>query len=88
MTELATWLDGNAVAGLLAEVFDADVTAALRTCATCGTTAAVGSHRAYPGAGMVLRCPACFDLAVRIVELPGRHVVQLRGEWSMSLPRG
>jgi hypothetical protein len=87
MTELATWLDGNAVAGLLTEVFEADVTAALRTCSTCGATAALGSHRAYRGAGVVLRCPVCADLAVRIVSAPGRHVVKLRGEWAMSLPR-
>jgi hypothetical protein len=53
------WLDGNGVAGLLGEVFGAEVTAVVRACGSCGTEAAVGAHRAYRGAGVVLRCPGC-----------------------------
>ena len=83
----ANWLDGNGVAGLLAEVFGFEVTAVARTCASCGTTAAVGAHRAYLGAGVVLRCPGCADVAIRIARLPDRDVVQVRGSWSVELPR-
>jgi uncharacterized protein DUF6510 len=85
MSEL--WLDGNGVAGVLAEVFGAEVTAIARTCASCGTTAAVGAHRAYRGAGLVLRCPGCADVAIRIAQLPDRNVVLVRGSWSVELPR-
>jgi hypothetical protein len=83
----AAWLDGNAVAGLLAEVFGAEVSAVVRACGTCGTAAPVGAHRAYRGAGLVLRCPACADVAIRIAQLPDRNVVQIRGSWSAELPR-
>jgi hypothetical protein len=84
----ALWLDGNGVAGLLAEAFGADVTAMPRGCGSCHTVSTVGQHRAYLAAGVVLRCPACGDLAARIVSLPDRHVVQLRGTWRFELPRG
>jgi hypothetical protein len=86
MSDEATWLDGNGVAGLLAEVFGAEVTAVIRGCGSCGTDAAVGAHRAYFGAGVVLRCPACGDVAVRIATLPDRHVVEVRGSWAVELP--
>ena len=84
----AAWLDGNGMAGLLAEVFGADVTAVVRTCGSCGTAAPVGAHRAYRGAGVVLRCPACQDVAIRIVQLPDRTVLDVRGAWVVELPRG
>jgi hypothetical protein len=84
---METWLDGNGVAGLLGEVFGAEVTAVVRACGSCGTEAAVGAHRAYRGAGVVLRCPGCGDVAIRIVQLPDRNVVLVRGSWSIELPR-
>ncbi|HTZ88614.1 MAG TPA: DUF6510 family protein [Solirubrobacteraceae bacterium] len=79
-------LDGNAIAGLLEEVFEADMTTARRVCRSCGTTSAIGAHRAYRGAGVVLRCPACRDLAVLIAPLPDRSRVWLVGEWTIETP--
>ena len=84
---METWLDGNGVAGLLGEVFGAEVTAVVRACGSCGTEAAVGAHRAYRSAGVVLRCPGCGDVAIRIAQLPDRNVVLVRGSWSVELPR-
>ena len=84
---METWLDGNGVAGLLGEVFGAEVTAVVRACGSCGTEAAVGAHRAYRGAGVVLRCPGCGDVGIRIAQLPDRNVVLVRGSWSVELPR-
>jgi hypothetical protein len=75
MTDRALWLDGNAIAGLLTEVFCAEMTAVERACRSCGTVSAVGEYRAYRGAGTVLRCPACGALGVRIVAVGERHVV-------------
>jgi hypothetical protein len=83
----ASWLDGNGVAGLLAEVFGVELSAVVRECGNCGTAAPVGAHRAYLGAGVVLRCPGCADVAIRIARLPDRDVVQVRGSWSVELPR-
>jgi hypothetical protein len=80
-------LDGNAIAGLLERVFDAEITTALRVCQSCGTRSAIGAHRAYRGAGIVLRCPSCRDLAVVVALLPDRSRVWLAGEWTLETPR-
>jgi predicted RNA-binding Zn-ribbon protein involved in translation (DUF1610 family) len=87
MSEKALWLDGNGLAGLLVEVFGTEMTAVRRRCQSCGQRHAIGSHRLYRGAGDVLRCPNCGDLALRIAVLPDRHVVEVRGTWRMAVPR-
>jgi hypothetical protein len=79
--------DGNAIAGLLQEVFVAEVTAAGRVCQSCGHDNPIGAHRLYRGAGLVLRCPACGDLAACIAVLPGRNVISLHGTWSLATYR-
>jgi hypothetical protein len=81
------WLDGNAIAGLLHETFGAEMTSVLRICQSCSALNAVGAHRVYIGAGAVLRCPACGDVALRIATLPDRHVVRLAGTWTLEVPR-
>jgi hypothetical protein len=87
VSEAARWLDGNAVAGLFHELFGAELTDAPRGCQTCGAVRALGAHRLYRGAGLVLRCPVCDDVAMRVATLPGRHVVQLAGAWRIEVPR-
>jgi hypothetical protein len=82
----ALWLDGNALAGLLAEVFETEMTMAERHCQTCGARSALGAHRAYRGAGAVLRCPVCGDIAMRIGILADRHVVCIAGELTLQAP--
>ncbi len=64
----ALMLDGNAVAGLLQEVFGVEMTTALGTCGTCGATEAVGATHVFRGAGIVLRCPRCDNALVTIVR--------------------
>jgi hypothetical protein len=86
MSTDALWLDGNAVAGLLAEVFATEMTLAERHCQTCGDRSVLGAHRAYRGAGVVLRCPVCSDVAMRIGILADRHVVCVRGELTLQAP--
>jgi predicted RNA-binding Zn-ribbon protein involved in translation (DUF1610 family) len=87
MTGEDTWLDGNAMAGLLDEIFEAEMTTAVHVCRSCGTGSAVGAHRAYRSAGTVLRCPACGDVALSVAELTDRHVVRLTGAWHIEMPR-
>jgi predicted RNA-binding Zn-ribbon protein involved in translation (DUF1610 family) len=70
--------DGNAIAGVLEEVFGTDMTATIRICQSCGQEHAIGAHLLYRGAGLVLRCPNCGDMAAVIVATR----VKLFGTWS------
>ena len=72
-------LDGSGMAALLAELAVADLTTLMRTCQSCGDRQAVGAHPAYRGAGVVLRCPACGDVALRIGISDERLTVEWRG---------
>ncbi len=83
-------LDGNAVAGLLQEVFGAEMTANRAQCAHCGDVNMLGALLLFGGAmGSVLRCPGCEDVMVRIVArgdalwldgvLPGDHPLDIPG---------
>jgi hypothetical protein len=87
MSEDARWLDGNALGGLLQELFGAEMTGAPRRCESCGTERPVAAHRLYLGAGTVLRCPVCDQIALVVAALPDRHVVHLTGAWRMEMPR-
>ena len=79
-------LDANAVAGLLHEIFGADMTAIASQCAHCGNHAMVGSLRAYTGPGVVLRCSICQEIVMRVVTMPdGRHRVDIRGASFLSM---
>ena len=64
----ALMLDGNAVAGLLQEVFAVEMTTAIGTCNACGATDAVGALHVFRGAGIVMRCPHCDNALVTIVK--------------------
>jgi len=61
-------LDGNAVAGLLQEVFCGDMTTAVGTCSNCGASEPIGAVHCFRGAGIVLRCPHCNDALITIVS--------------------
>jgi uncharacterized protein DUF6510 len=80
-------LDGNAVAGMLAEIFGTEMTPAAGSCDHCGTTGAVGSLLAFThGPGIVLRCPACSEVMVRIARTPHGTFVDLRGTRRVRMP--
>jgi Family of unknown function (DUF6510) len=73
-------LDGNAVAGVLAEVFAVEPTADLAACEACGASNQLGALVAYVhGMGAVLRCPGCDSAMLRIGRAPGRAWLDLRG---------
>jgi hypothetical protein len=78
-------LDGNAVAGLLAEVFAAEVTTARGTCDGCGAVEAVGAVRVYKAAGYVLRCPHCESVLAKLVSDGTRTWIDLRGLRALEL---
>ena len=84
-TDPDTTLDGNGLAGLLSELLAAEPTATVRHCRSCGQEHPLAAHRAYRAAGVVLRCPGCEDVAVRIVEREQELFVELRGV--LRIPR-
>jgi len=62
-------LDGNAVGGLLIEIFGQDLTALWSTCPDCGRQGELATLRAFTHApGVVLRCPACDAVLLRIAK--------------------
>ena len=77
MTDLHT--DGNEAAGALSQMLAVDVTSIVRTCLSCGARSAVAAHRAYHGAAVVLRCPDCDDVAIRVAEDDRGVTVEWRG---------
>ncbi len=72
-------LDGNAIAGLLGEVFAVEMTTATMMCGNCGMTGAVGAMHVFRGAGIVLRCPHCDNTVVKIVDDGTRMWMDLGG---------
>lgn len=85
-SEAELHLDGNAVAGWLTEVFARDVTTAGVTCAHCGRSGAVGSLTAYGlEMGVVLRCPSCDHVVIRLARGEGRYWLDLRGTVALRL---
>lgn len=64
-------LDGNAMAGLMQELFVGDITAAHGACAGCGSIADIGEQDVfmYPQSpGAVLRCAGCESVLMVIVR--------------------
>jgi hypothetical protein len=69
-------LDGNALGGLLGEVFASDMTVARGTCDACGAAGAVGEAVVYLQApGAVARCRSCGEVLIVIVSREGRYVL-------------
>ena len=79
-------VDGNAIAGMLESVFGAEITAREERCAHCGTVSLIGTMRVYMrGPGVVVRCPACTDVVLRLVEGPSGTRVDLDGAIGLTL---
>ena len=72
-------LDGNAVAGLLREVFAVEMTTAIATCDGCGAADAVGATHVFRGAGIVMRCRHCENALVTIVRDDARVSIGFPG---------
>jgi hypothetical protein len=84
-----TVLDGNAVAGLLATTFGVEMTAVPGQCAHCHNVNLVAELRAYTRApGVVLRCPTCSGVVLRVVETPTALLVDASGIAWLRFDRG
>jgi hypothetical protein len=73
-------LDGNAIGGLLYDVFGTEMTAASGTCARCGATALIAECVVYLRApGTVARCRNCLGALMVITQIRDMNCVDLRG---------
>jgi len=81
-------LDGNALAGMLEQLFGGDMTAVPGRCAHCGTVHMVGSMRVYMGGpGTVMRCPTCDEVILRVAQTTEATYVDLRGVAYLRMDR-
>ena len=80
-------LDGNAIGGLLIDVFGTEMTAARSTCATCGDSRPVAELVVYSRApGTVVRCRTCGSVLMVFVLRNGAIGTDLTGLASLSQP--
>lgn len=78
-------VDGNAIGGLLIEVFGTEMTTATGTCANCGAVSQVAELAVYrPALGTVVRCRNCNAVLMTFVRIRGITCVDLRGLASLT----
>ena len=79
-------LDGNAAAGDLQAIFPFEMTLVQVTCTGCGTTNMIGTTTAYMhGMGTVVRCPECDNVLMRVAQIKGRYLLDMRGVRVMQI---
>jgi hypothetical protein len=79
-------LDGNAIGGLLLELFGVDLTVAPCVCGGCGAREELARLDVYLDCpGVVVRCRHCHDVMLTIVQGPQRTWVDLRGTRGLEL---
>jgi len=78
-------LDGNAIGGLLIEVFGVEMTTAVGTCGVCGSTGQVAETAVYRSElGTVVRCRVCDNVLMAFVRVRGVICVDLSGLASLD----
>ena len=84
---MSTALDGNAIAGLLMQVFGSELTMATGVCASCGRSARVAETAVYLRApGTVVRCRSCSSVMMVFVTIRSVTCVDLSGCASFEPP--
>ncbi|MCU1647074.1 MAG: hypothetical protein JWN03_7349 [Nocardia sp.] len=86
-TSEASYLDGNALAGILSEIFAADLTGCGCRCGACGVVEPLARALVYfccPGT--VARCPHCTAVVLRITTTPSGRWLDLGDHASICLP--
>ena len=80
-------VDGNAIGGLLIDVFGAEMTSASSTCAACGARRPVAELVVYRRApSTVVRCRTCGSVLMVLVRRTDVTSVDLSGLANLSQP--
>ena len=78
-------LDGNAIGGMLIEVFGTEMTMAIASCARCGAARPVAELPVWArGPGTVVRCRDCAAALMTFVRIRGIFCVDLEGLASLA----
>jgi Family of unknown function (DUF6510) len=84
----ALMLDANAVAGVLYEIFSSEMSSGHTECQNCGRKGEIGSLLAFTNApGIVLRCPACESVVMRITRTERVTYLDARGAVYIRIER-
>jgi len=79
-------LDGNAIGGLLLEVFGTEMTAAVAVCASCGASGPVAETVVFLRApGTVVRCRSCGAVLMVVLRRGQQNCVDLQGLAALEL---
>ena len=79
-------LDGNAIGGLLFDVFGGEMTMAQAEC-RCGARGPLAECLVYLGGpGIVVRCRTCREIVMVFVEVRGVTCVDLGGLRGLEVP--
>jgi hypothetical protein len=80
-------VDGNALAGPLSEIFNADMTMAAGTCATCADTSVLATAMVYlKPRTFVVRCHVCDSILLTMIRSSGETRLDLSGLSSLTIP--
>ena len=73
-------LDGNAIGGMLNEIFGGEMTSAQAVCGHCGARGPLAECEVYLGGpGVVVRCRVCHNVVIVLVEVREIVCVDLSG---------
>ena len=83
-----THVDGNALAGPLADLFTFDATTASARCLGCGATSMLATAMVHMDAmGTVVRCGSCECVLATLVESEDRVWISLLGVSAIEVRR-
>jgi hypothetical protein len=86
---MTDYVDGNAAAGPLQELFAVDPTTASGQCATCGRVSLLAETRVYfGGPGLVMRCLGCGSELLSLVNAANALSLEISGLVRLSFPAG
>jgi hypothetical protein len=79
-------LDGNAIGGLMLELFGKEMTASIGVCGSCGAVERLACVDVYLHApGTIVRCRHCQSVLMKVVQTPTRFWIDLSGLRSIEL---
>ena len=82
-------VDGNAIAGLLLEVFGVEMTTSMGVCGHCDAVGVIAEQAVYNRApGTVVRCRSCSGVLMVLVDVRGTYSVDLEGFAAIERPAG